>query len=462
MARKKGERKFPLGLLGAGIITAGTALAGRWLAGRVIKNISTRFMTEPYKENLWEVFSAGSRTTPQVVETNLRAELGRKIKRPIGGPKRFPDFSGIMFNVAQLDTFPTSEEREVDTSVVLGRYARKPLRLDIPILVSGMAYGFALSEKARIALARGTAMAGTALNTGYGPYLAEERKAAKYLIMQYNRGNWSREPEILKKADMIEIQLGQGAMGGIGEVFKQETMDRKMIRLLGLKPGENAVLHARLPEISAPGQLGNLVEELRAITGGVPIGVKIAAGNDLERDMAHILEAGAEFITIDGAEGGSSGSLPILEDDFGLPTLYALCRAVEFLEQQQVRDEISLIISGGLKTPGNYLKALALGADAVAIGTMALFAMGHTQVFRALPFEPPIEVVFQGGKYKDKLDVEKGAGNLAGYLLSSVEEMKEAVRALGKDSISSVDKSDLFALDRQTAEIAGIPLGYKP
>jgi len=429
--------------------------------GKVIKNISTRFMTDPYEENLWEAFSAGSRSTAQVIiETNLRSELGKQIKRPLGGPKNFTHFNNIMFNTAQLETLPTPENINVDTSVILGKSAKKPLHLEIPICVSGMAYGFALSEKAKIALARGTAMSGTATNTGYGPYLAGERKAARYLIFQYSRGNWSKEPEIIKQADMVEIQLGQGAMGGTGEVLKQNKMNAKMKRLLKLKPGEDAILHARLPEITSPAQLGDLVTEIRNITGGVPVGIKIAAGNDLERDLAHILEAGVDFVSVDGAQGGSSGALPTLEDDFGLPTLYALCRAVKFLEQEQVRDKVSLIISGGLKTPGEYLKALALGADAIAIGTIALFAMAHTQVFKALPFEPPIEVVFQEGKYKDKLNAQKAAKNLASYLLSSVEEMKTATRALGKDSFGSLNKSDIFALDRQTAEITGLPLGY--
>lgn len=142
MAYRENNWKLPLGLLGAGINAAGTALAGKSLAGRIIKGISTRFMTDPYKENLWEAFSAGSRTTPQVIiETNLRSELGRKIKCPLGGPKNFPAFNNIMFNPAQLHTFPKEENIKVDTSVILGRYAQKPLRLDIPILISGMAYG---------------------------------------------------------------------------------------------------------------------------------------------------------------------------------------------------------------------------------------------------------------------------------------------------------------------------------
>lgn len=206
-----------LGLLGV----AGAALLGRWLLGRSARQAISKFMTEPYDENLWEVISAGTRTTPHVIlETNLRAEKGEAILRPIGGPKKFPDFGGLMFNVAQLATLPTPEDVPVKTSVVLGKRAARPLKLDIPIIVSAMAYGFGLSEKAKIALARGAALAGTATNTGEGPFLPSERKAARKLIIQYNRGTWGKDPEILRQADMIEIQLGQGAQAGIGHVFK--------------------------------------------------------------------------------------------------------------------------------------------------------------------------------------------------------------------------------------------------
>ncbi len=459
MSGSRKKTKWPYLLMGAGAITAGTLLLGRTLAGYTSKWIATRFMTEPYENNLWEVVSAGARTTPQViVETNMRAENGKKILRPFGGPKKFPDFSGIMFDVAQLNTFPVSEDAEISTSTKIGPQALQPLCLDIPIIISGMAYGFALSEKAKLALAKGASQAGTATNSGYGPFLQEERDAAKHLIVQYSRGNWSKEPEILRKADAIEIQFGQGALDGTGEIFKRDKMDQKMIRLLNLKPGENAVLHARMPELSSPGQLTGLVNKLKQITEGIPVGVKIAAGNSLEDDLAYIIDAQADFIAIDGAQGGTAGAAPILQDDFGLPTLHALCRAVSFLEQQGVKKEISLIISGGLKTPGDYLKALALGADAVALGTIILWAMTHTQVFKSLPYEPPVQAVFFSGKDKDKLDVGKGAQNLANYLVSTVEEMKIATAALGKKSLQAVNKADLFALDRDTAEIADINL----
>lgn len=448
-----------IGALGIGLVGAlGTAKLGRWLAGRAGRQAIKKFMTEPYDKNLWEVISAGARTTPQIiVETNLRAQTGNKVLRPIGGPKKFPDFSGLMFNVAQLATLPTSEDVEVKTSVVLGKKANKPLELDIPIIISGMSYGFILSEKAKIALARGSALAGTATNTGQGPFLPSERRAARHLILQYNRGSWSKEQEVLRQADLIEIQLGHASRAGIGDTVKYRDLDPELRKRLSLKPGQDAVSHSCQPGMSAPEQLADIVRKLRRTTKGVPIAVKIAAGNSLEEDLEFILEAGVDVITIDGKPGGSGGSLPILQDDFGLPTLYALCRAVDFLERQQVKDQVQLIISGGLYTPGDYLKALALGADTVAIGSIALFAMAHTQVLEALPFEPPIQIVYHDGSFKDKFDVEKGARHLANYLKSCVEEMKEGVRALGKTGIDQLSKDDLFALDRKTAEIAGVP-----
>ena len=464
MARKsKGHVLKGLGLLGLGLLGAtGAAKLGRWLLGHTARQALNEFMTEPFHKNLWEVFSAGSRVTPQVIiETNLRAQQGQKILRPIGGPKKFPDFSGLMFNAAQLKTLPTSEDVPVDTSVVLGKRAARPMKLEIPMIISAMAYGFVLSEKAKIALAKGAAQAGTATNTGQGPFLPSEKKAAKNLILQYNRGTWSKEPKILRQADMIEIQLGYAARTGIGDIVQAKEIDNEVRKRLGVTPGQDVVTHSCQPGMSSPEELGDIVSKIRKITEGVPIGVKIAAGNSLEEDLAYILEAEADVITIDGSPGGSGGSLPILEDDFCLPTLFALCRASRFLEKQGVKDQVDLIISGGLKTPGDYLKALALGADAVAIGSIALFAVSHTQVLEALPFEPPTQVVYQNGQYKDKFDVDKGAKHLANYLTSCTEEMKEAARALGKTAISQISKEDLFALDEKTAEIAGVPYGGK-
>lgn len=447
---------------GAAAGSFGLLLAGRQMAGRLVRNAVKILMTDEYSENLLELYSAATRAGLLTIgETNLRSHVGAAIERPLGSPKRVLDFSGLMFDPAQLAILPTQLNVPVAMETVIGPKAAKPLHIDIPIIVSGMAYGWALSEKAKIALALGASAVGTATNTGQGPWLESERKAADKLIFQYNRGDWSKRPEIYQASDAIEIQLGQGAAAGSGMLMMPEHLDERLRRMFGLGPSEPLVSYARQPSIHRPDDLGRLVQSLREQSGGVPIGVKMAAGQHLEQDLQVAVEAGVDFITLDGANGATKGSPPILQDDFGLPTLYALVRASKWFEQQRLRGRVTLIISGGLKTPGDYLKALALGADVVAIGTMALFAITHTQVTHAIPFEPPTQAVWYNGKGIQLYDATSGGCSLANYLRSCTEEMALAVRALGLTSIKEVDRRYLFALDPVTAEICEVPLGYK-
>src|SRR5690606_28245532 len=206
--------------------------------------------------------------------------------------------------------------------------------------------------------------------------------------------------------------------------------------------------------------LGDLVAELRSVTGGVPIGVKLAPGRRLEADLEACVAAGVDVVALDGAQAATKGSPPILQDDFGLPTLHALVRAVRFLETRRVREQVSLIVGGGLYTPGDFLKVLALGADAVYIGTVALFVISHGQVFKALPWEPPTQLVFFGGQHEDALDVDEGAHRLANFLRAAAWEMAVAVRALGKRAVREVSKDDLMALDETTARLCGVPVSW--
>ncbi|WP_066632709.1 FMN-binding glutamate synthase family protein [Desulfolucanica intricata] len=440
----------------------GTAWLGKKVINKVSDNFIKRIMVDPYSENLWEFASASQRTGLQdIVEINLRTQEGKTIKRPLGSPKKFPDFSGIMFNFAQLHRLPTDEGKPIDTRVIIGPRAQKPLEIKLPIMISGMAYAFALSAKAKIGLARGSSLAGTATNTGEGPFLPAERKAADKLILQYNRGKWNKSEKILKQADMIEIHIGQGAAGGVGHYIEDKEIDWKIRRMMGLGWGEKGVIHAKFPGMDKPNYLKDLITYLKEVTKGVPVGVKLAASKYLEKDMEIAVESGVDVITIDGSEAASKGTAPILQDDFGLPSLFAIIRAAKFINKYKLKNKVSLILSGGLENPGDFLKAIALGADALYIGSTALFAMSHTQVLKALPWEPPPEIVFYKGKHQKEFDVEKGAQSLASFLNACNEEIKEAVRALGKNSIHEVNKDDLFALDSQTAEVVGIPLGYK-
>lgn len=457
------EKQAALGLaLGAGLFFLGPKLI-RFEVKRLLNFYLKRFMVEPYAQNLWELFSAGGRTPPQViVESNLRATRGEIIERPLAGPKRFPDFGNLMFNIAQLATLPTPRVVPVDLGVTIGKTAARPLRLEIPIIVSGMAYGLGLSRKAKLALALGASLAGTATNTGEGPWLPEERRLARRLIVQYSRGRWAKDPHLLKQADMIEIQLGQGAIAGLEHATKSEALSPSVRRSLGLAPREEAIVAARLPGMEKPDRLQNLVRYLRELTQGVPIGAKIGAGKHLERDLAILVEAGVDAVAVDGAQAATRGSPPIIQDDFGLPTVYALSRARRFLDREGVGDRVSLIIGGGLFTPGDFLKALALGADAVYIGTIALYALSHLQVLPSLPWEPPTELVFEGGRRSHQLKVGKSARYLANFLKAAAAEMAEGIRALGKRSLAELGPEDLMALDPVTAEATGVALAYQP
>jgi glutamate synthase domain-containing protein 2 len=442
---------------------AGIKYLGRALIARVFRRATKIIMTDEYHANLWEFVSAASRVTPQkIVELNLRAESGKAIKRPLGSPKKFPSIDSLMFPFAQIDTLPIQEFAEIDTTVIIGKQARRPLILETPIMVGGMGYGFAVSERIRIALAKGCTMAGTAVNTGQGGLLAKERQAAEQLILQYNRGPWSKEAEILRQADALELHFGQGAVGGSYGILPAQKISRKMRKMFGIKRGESVVYPSRIPGINSPQDLCKKVKELRRITVGIPIGAKIASGDMLEKDLAWCLEAGLDFVAVSCTEGASKGSPPTLLDDHGLPTIFALARAVKYLEKEGAKKDIDLIIDGKLITPGDFLKVLALGADAVYIGTAAIFAVSHTQVLKAMPFEPPTAIAWQVGKYARRFNINKGAKSLYLYLKSCTDEMKMSLSAMGKASLQELSKDDLVAIDPFIAEITGVRLAHIP
>lgn len=424
-----------------------------------VRSFFDRLLRDRYDENLFEIATAARRTSPQVVvETGLRAERGEMVRRPLGTPRRLPSFSGLMFRPAQLLRLPVEDDVPVEMAVVIGPQAARPLQIDIPITIAGMAHGLALSAAAKVALARGADLAGTAANTGQGGVIPAERAATRRLVVQYSRAHWAKGEDVLRQADMIEIQLGHGGWAGVGDVVERPHLSAEAARWLELAPGEPARRYARFPEVQRPQDLRPLVERLRALTGGVPVGVKIGPGEDVEADLAVALEAGVDAITIDGAQAGTHGSPPILQDAFGLPTLHVTARAARFLERSGMRGRVTLIAAGGLYVPGDFLKALALGADVVSIGTVALFAVSHRQVPKTLPWEPPTQLVYDTGKYKDSFDPELGARYLANFLRSCAAEMAVGVRAIGKTRVADVDRGDLVALDRQTAEATGVPL----
>jgi len=430
-----------------------------WMVRRIVK----LFMSEPYNENLWEMFTALEHHPPRiVVENALRASSPGVLERPFGSPVKRMEFSGLVFSPAQLSVLPAPESAHVDVRLVIGPAADKPLQLEIPILAAGMAYGIGLSEKVKLAIAKGTAAVGTAANSGEGPFLPEERTYARYFILQYHSGHWSKEPETLRQADAIEIRLGQGAIvSSVGQI-RPISMEEKARQMLQLPDNQNLIIPSRHSDIKRADDLARLVDKLREITGGVPIGVKMAPGGRLEEELEYVIQAGVDFISLDGGEAGTKAGAPILEDDFALPTIFGLVRAVRYLRERGVKDRITLLSGGGYSTPGRCLKAMALGADGVYMGTSLLWAMTHDQVLKAIPWEPPTQLTWSNGMLADRFDEDLAAKHLANFLTSYVEEMKVAIRALGKTSLKDVNADDLVALDEWTSKVTGVRLVTEP
>lgn len=389
-------------------------------------------------------------------ESNLRAAAGTPPERPFGTTLHFFNWDRLRFNPVYLSARPVPLTQEIGTEVVLGPQAKKPLQIKIPIMIAGMSYGSALSCKAKIALAMGATMAGTATNSGNGPFLEEERAAAARYILQFSRGYWAKQPEILKQVDMIEINLGQGAWGPAPVRIKGSKVTARFAKRLGTIPGLDLLIESRLPEVENFEQWKNLIVTLKEITGGVPVACKIGCTHYLEKELELIVDGGVDIIVIDGVEGGTHACPPVLLDDVGLPILPGLCRAVKFLREQGLWGKVSLVAGGGLVTPGDFLKCLALGADAVIIGTIAALVMVHTQGAKVIPWEPPTGLIYYDGKEAGKYNFELGARRLHNYLQSCVLEMKEAARAMGKSSLRELGPADLVALDPLYAKITGV------
>lgn len=430
----------------------------KWIVGRTTK----RLMSEKYYENVWEMVTATTRVNPIVImENSMRSTSGQIIKRPFYSPRKFLNFDGLVFSPAQLFRLPSFANEPIEMKTTIGPYAKKPLVIDIPILAAAMGYAIAVNKKVKRAIAKATAATGTATNSGQGAFLPEERELAKHFILQYTAGSWGKYPEILRQADAVEIYIGQGASAAAPHRIPPNDLQGEIRETFLLTPNETLVIPTRFEDINKPEDLKKMVDELREITDGVPIGVKICASGDLEADIEIAIQAGVDFISLDGGQAGTKGGAPIFEDDFGLPTIYALSRAVQYLNRKGMKNKISLMVGGGFNTPGECLKALALGADAVYMGTSFIWAMTHDQITKTIPWEPPTQLIYYAGKMKDKFNEEKAAYYLENFIRSCTEEMKEAIRTLGKRSVHEVNSKDLVALDDLTSKITNVRLGYE-
>jgi len=441
------------------VLLAAMPLVDPWFMNLVADRLLKSLVRTPYMVNLGSFWSLMRRAGPQVfIEDLLRASRPTALERPMGTPRSFSPWAQLVFSPAQVKRLPSVTREDVDLSVVIGPRAERPLRVDIPILIAGMSYGGALSATAKIALARGASDAGTATNTGEN-YLPAERQAADRLIVQYHRGSWplsaQNHPEWLEQADAIEIQLGQGAQAAVELRQRSDKISPEMRRVMGLQDGEDAVIQSRFHGVDSAGDLVHLIERLKR-QYPVPVGVKVAVGATLRDDLDILLDASLDFITLDGGEGGTHAGPPILQDDFGIPLMTAVVWTDDRLRERRRRHEITILAAGGLKTPGEFLKALALGADAVYIGFAALIAMAAAQATRVLPWAPPEALFYEAGASKHRLETVPAAAALTRFLQSSADELRYGLQALGYTRLDQLGRDDLVALDPWTAAMAQV------
>ena len=386
-------------------------------------------------------------------EIHEMAVTGKSISASMGTELPMPSWDDILILGAQLDPMPLDENAPVRTTTVIGKHAARPLMLENPVYVSHMSFG-ALSREAKVSLARGSAMAGSAMCSGEGGILPEEMEAADKYIFEYVGNLYSVTPENLRNADAIEIKIGQGTKPGMGGHLPGEKVTREISQVRNKPMGKDVIAPSRFPGIETKEDLKNLITQLRYASEGRPIGVKIAAGR-IERDLAFCVYAEPDFITIDG-RGGATGSSPkLLRDSASVPTIYALHRARKYLDS--IHSDISLVITGGLRVSSDFAKAIAMGADAVAVASAALIAMACQQYKICGTGMCPMGIATQDQDLRARLHEDAAAARVANFLNVSLEELKMFARITGHADLHDLSVEDLCTISREISEYTDIP-----
>ena len=385
-------------------------------------------------------------------EIHQMAVTGKSIDGAMGTQRTMPGWDDILILGAQLNPMPLEEHAEVSLQTVIGKRAKKPMVLDMPVYISHMSFG-ALSRETKIALAKGSAAAGTAMCSGEGGILPEEKEAAYKYIFEYVPNLYSVTDENLKTADAIEIKIGQGTKPGMGGHLPGGKVTPEIAKIRNKPLGEDVISPSRFPGIDTKDDLKKLVSELRERSEGRPIGIKIAAGR-IEKDLEYCVYAEPDFITIDGRGGATGASPAIIRDSTSVPTVYALYRARKYLDS--VKAEIDLVITGGLRVSSDFAKALAMGADAVAVASAAMVAAACQQYRICGTGMCPVGVATQEPALRERLHMDAAAGRVANYLRCSAEELKTFARITGHEDIHELSVDDLCTISREISEYTNI------
>lgn len=408
-------------------------------------------------------------------EIQRAAETGIYDIRGFGAKRKLPHFDDLLFLGASMSRYPLEGYREkCGTDVVLGnRFAKKPIHLETPVTIAGMSFG-ALSAQAKEALGRGASEVGTSTTTGDGGMTPEERGQSKHLVYQYLPSRYGMNPDDLRKADAIEIVLGQGAKpGGGGMLLGQKITDR-VAQMRTLPVGIDQRSACRHPDWTGPDDLAIKIEELREITDWEkPIYIKIGATRTYY-DVKLAVKSGADVIVLDGMQGGTAATQEVFIEHVGIPILAAIPQAVQALQEMGMHRKVQLIVSGGIRNGADVAKAIAMGADAVAIGTAALIAMGCNHPRWQKDYEAigsaagyfddyqdgrcPAGISTQDEELSKRLDPIEAGHRLANYLRVLTMEAQTLARACGKSHLHNLEPEDLVALNVEAAAMARVPL----
>ena len=385
-------------------------------------------------------------------EIHRMAVTGKSIGEAMDTLLPVPDFDDILILGAQLSRFPKADNADVSIRTVIGKNAKKPMIIESPVYISHMSFG-ALSASAKIALAKGSAMAKTAMCSGEGGTLEEEMMNSYRYIFEYIPNKYSVNEHTFENSSAVEIKIGQGTKPGMGGHLPGEKVTDRIAEIRGKPKGKDILSPSKFEEIDSPEGLKKMVDDLRSMSGGLPIGVKIAAGH-IEEDLEFISHSGCDFITIDG-RGGATGSSPkYLKDASSVPTVYALSRARKYMDEHNMCQQ--LVITGGLRTSRDFVKAIAMGADAVAVSSAALMALGCQRYRICNSGKCPVGIATQDPFLESRLDVDKGARRVANYLETTANELKSFTRATGHDDIHNLSLDDLCTINSEISENTGI------
>ena len=385
-------------------------------------------------------------------EIHEMAVSGNTIIDAMGTKMAMPGWDDILILGAQLNPPPLMEHDPVTITTVIGKHAKKPMVLDGPVYISHMSFG-AMSKEMKVALAKGSAMAGTAMCSGEGGILPEEKSAAYKYIFEYVPNRYSVTPDNLRESDAIEIKIGQGTKPGMGGHLPGAKVTPEIAAIRNKPLGEDVISPSKFEDIRSKEDLRDLVAQLRMASEGRPIGIKIAAGK-IEKDLEYCVFAEPDFITIDGRGGATGASPKLVRDSTSVPTVYALSRARKYLDEAGA--DIDLVITGGLRVSSDFAKAIAMGADAVAIASAGLIAAACQQYRICGSGNCPVGAATQDPELRKRLNESAAAARVGNFLKCSFKELKTFARITGHEDIHDMTVDDLCTLNREISEFTSI------